>query len=225
VNSLKKNENKKVTTVHAHPLHVPINEKNPTGITIRDQHLRRISGSGIGRDEIYSTFKNYDRTSIIFPTKNKLPYKNSDKYDDLIAVWTDFFNKKFTAKPPLDPDVVKALLASESKFVENPSGSTKGIGIAQITTETLEALQNPKSETSEFTFYDIRKKDLKCPDIAIPMAIRWLYRKRRLAEGKLGHAPNPEELILEYKGLLKSQTPFKNSALKNFREDYARLKE
>lgn len=35
-------------------------------------------------------------------------YKNADKFDEIIAVWTDLFNKKFNADPPLDPDVVKA---------------------------------------------------------------------------------------------------------------------
>jgi hypothetical protein len=34
---------KKITMVRAHPLHVPISEKNPTGITIRDRHIRRLS--------------------------------------------------------------------------------------------------------------------------------------------------------------------------------------
>ena len=40
---------------------------------------------------------------------------------------------------------------------------------------------------------------------------------------RLGRASTAEELILEYKGLLKSKTTFKETALKNFREHYAAL--
>lgn len=217
-----KKTRKKVTTVREHPMIVPVSKKNPTGITIRDQHLRRLKGTYLDRDEIELVFKNYDRKNIVYP--GKLAQKNGDKYDDLIAVWTDYFNKKFNANPPLDPDMVKALIASESDFREDPPGNPKATGIAQITPKAFITLQNPKGETKDFIFIDIRKKDLKNPDIAIPMGVRWLFRKSRLAEGKLGHPPNHEEIILEYKGLLKSKTDYKDSALRKYREAYAQLK-
>jgi hypothetical protein len=67
-------------------------------------------------------------------------------------------------------------------------------------------------------------KDLKDPTVAIPMAIRWLFRKKRLAQGKLGREANAEEIILEYKGLLKSKSDYQQSALKKFRKLYALLK-
>lgn len=112
-----KKAGKKITTVREHPLHVPVSKKNPTGITIRDRHLRRLKGTYLDTDEIDSIFKNYDRKGIIYPAKGKLKdYPGADKYDEAIAVWTDYFNKKFNADPPLDPDVVKALMASESGF-------------------------------------------------------------------------------------------------------------
>ncbi len=69
----------------------------------------------------------------------------------------------------------------------------------------------------------MRQKDLKNPDIAIPMGIRWLYVKQKLAKHKIGHWPSAEELILEYKGMLKSQTKLKDKALENFRKKYANL--
>ncbi len=56
------------------------------------------------------------------------------------------------------------------------------------------------------------------------MAIRWLFRKKRLAFGKLGKEPSPEEIILEYKGLLGSDSKFKDNALKKFRELFNDLK-
>lgn len=56
------------------------------------------------------------------------------------------------------------------------------------------------------------------------MGIRWIFRKKRLAEGKLGRGAIPEEIVLEYKGLLKSKSDYQRQALKNFREHYAKLK-
>tara|TARA_B110001454_G_scaffold218991_1_gene249155 strand:+ start:193736 stop:194404 length:669 start_codon:yes stop_codon:yes gene_type:complete len=219
-----KKVSKKVTTVREHPMHVPVSEKNPTGITIRDQHERRLKGTYLDSGEIEDVFKNYDKNSIVYPTKNKLTQPNSDKYDDAIAVWCDYFNKKFNTNPPLEPNVVKALFASESDFKVDPKNPS-ATGIAQITPETLKALQDPNGEVKEFVFKNIRKKDLKNPDVAIPMAIRWLSRKKRLAEGKLGRAVTAEEIILEYKGLLKSKSEFKEKAIKKFRKEYGKLTE
>ena len=222
---MSKESGKKVTVVREHPLRVPVSKKNPAGITIRDRHLRRLKGTYLDATEIESIFKNYDRNGLLYPTANKLSeYKNADKYDEVIAVWTDYFNKKFNAKPPLDPDVVKALIASESGFRTDPPENKTAIGITQITKDTLKIMQNPNGETKDFIFRDIRQKDLKEPNIAIPMGVRWLFRKRETAMNQLKRVPDHEELILEYKGLLKSKTDYKNQALKKFREDYADLK-
>lgn len=214
---------KNTTVVRAHPLQVPVSAKNPDGITIRDRHLRRLKGTYLDPKEIKSVFENYDRKNLVYPTKGRLGQENSDSYDENIAVWCDYFKKKFDSDI-LDPDVVKALIASESDFRKDPR-NPKAIGIAQITPATFEAVQDPKGEVKEFIFLDILKKDLKNPSIAIPIAVRWLYRKRRLAEGKLGRSPNAEELILEYKGLLKSKTLYKKRAIEKFRREYGKLKD
>jgi hypothetical protein len=216
-----KKSRQKTRTVREHPLHVPVSKKNPMGITIRDQHPRRLKGTYLDRDEIESIFKDYDRKKLIYP--GKLKVKGSEKYDELIAVWTDYFNKKLNADPPLDPDMVKALIQSESDFIENPK-NLKATGIIQITPETFQILQDSRGEVKEFIFKDIRKKDLRDPAINIPMGIRRLYRKKRLADGKLGRAATNEDIILEYKGLLKSKSEYKESALTKYRKAYAKLK-
>ncbi len=215
---------KKVTTVREHPMRVPRSKKNPTGITLRDQHPRHLKGTYLDQEEIESIFKNYDRKNITYPGQSQILGKDSDKYDDLIAIWTDYFNKKFNSNPSLDPDMVKALIFSESDFRENPSGNPKATGIIQITPNTHKILQNPKGEVKDFIFKDIRKKDLIDPAINIPMGIRWLYRKKRLAEGKLGRAADHEDIILEYKGLLKSKTAYKEKGLEKYRHAYKQLK-
>lgn len=216
---------KRVSVVHEYPRHVPVSKKNPGGITIVDQHLRQLKGTYLDSDEIASIFKNYGRKNLSWPTVGKLSeYKNADKYDEFIAVWVDYFNKKFGASPPLDPDVIKALIASESGFRPDPKENKLALGIAQITKATWKILQDPTGEAKEFIFGKILQKDLKDPSIAIPMGTRWIFRKREMAKDKLGRAPNAEEVILEYKGLLKSKSDYKDGALAAYRKAYAKLK-
>jgi hypothetical protein len=215
---------KKVTTVKEHPRKVAVSKKNPEGITIVDEHSRRLPGTYLDIKEIEKNFKNYKLKNLIYPAKGKLSeYSDADKYDNLIAIWTDFFNKKFPSDTLLDPDVIKALIGSESGFELDPVNPA-AIGVAQITKQTFKVLQDTKGEVKEFIFTNFTLKDLKDPVVAIPMAIRWIFRKKRLAKGKLGKEPNAEEIILEYKGLLKSESRYKNKALKKFRELYEKLK-
>jgi hypothetical protein len=222
-----KDNTKKTTMVREHQMHIPISENNPIGITTRNRHLRRLKGTYLDAAEIKAIFKNYDRKGIAYPTKRKLAekYKDADKFDEIIALWTDFFNKKFNANPPIDSDVVKALISSESDFNPDPLGNRQiAIGIAQITKKTLKILQDPEGEAKEFIFKNIRQKDLKDPNISIPMAVRWLHRKEETAARKLKRSPSHEEIILEYKGLLKSDSDYKKAGLKKYREAYATLK-
>ena len=217
---------KKVTIVRSHPRKVPVSLKNPIGVTIVDRHPRRVHGPALSVEDIRSIATNYDRRGITYPGNDDLDYKDGSKYDELIAIWVDYFNEKFGVTPPsapLDPDVIKALIASESEFKKDPKNK-QAFGITQITPSTLKALLDPEGEAKDFIFKSIRQKDLKDPEIAIPMGIRWILRKKRLAEGKLGRVGTPEEIILEYKGLLKSRTSFQQNALSSFRKNYARLK-
>lgn len=225
-NKMSERSRKKITTVREHQMKVPKSEKNPDGFAIRDQHLRRLQGTYLDSKEIESILKTYDRSDIPFPTKGKLNiYKGADKYDDTIAVWTDFFNKKFNADPPIDPDVIKALIASESSFDSNPKQNRKiARGIAQITKSTLKIVQDPNGEAKSFIFKGIRQKDLADPNVCIAIAVRWLHRKKETATGKLGKAPSHEDIILEYKGLLKSTSAYKIAGLKKYREAYEALK-
>lgn len=216
---------KKVTTVRAHRMHVPVSKKNPSGTTIRDQHQRRLEGTFLDGAQIKAVFAAYDRKGIAYPAKGKLTkYKNADNYDDLIAVWTDYFNKKFDANPKIDPDVVKALVSSESDFREDPPENKKAFGITQITPATLKIVQNADGEAKTFIFRKVRQKDLKDPMIAIPIGVRWLFRKRATALTQLKRAPDHEELILEYKGLLQSSSEYKKSALAKYKDAYEKLK-
>jgi hypothetical protein len=218
---------KKVTTVKEHPRKVPVSKKNPNGVTIVDKHPRRLDGTFLDRKEIGKIAKSYELKTLIYPKSGKLKIYPDSEYGHVrlrvMAIWTDYFNKKFPSESLLDPDVVKALIGSESDFKLDPV-NPKAFGIAQMTKQTFKALQDPKGEVKDFIFTKFTLKDLRDPTVAIPMAIRWLFRKKRLAQGKLGREANAEEIILEYKGLLKSKSVYQQSALKKFRKLYALLK-
>lgn len=173
-----KRQKRQFTIVHEHPRSVPVTAKNPDGVTIVDQHPRRLPGTTLTPDEILAIARTYDRKDLVFPTAGKLlEFKNADQYDDLIAVWTDYFNQKFIVDQKFDPDVIKALIASESEFQTSPR-NPQAIGIAQVTKATLKIVQDPSGEAKDFIFSKIRQKDLNNPEIAIPIAVRWLFRKR-----------------------------------------------
>ena len=214
---------KRITTVHQHPRRVRPSAKNPNGITIVDQHTRRVPGTYIERDNIEKIYQEYSRKGIQYPNSDKLPQENADEFDEQIAVWTDYFNKVLKIEPPMDPDMIKALIASESDF--KVAARTKvAIGIMQITKDTLKILQDSNGEIKDLIFGKIRQKDLENPDVAIPMGIRWLAWKRERAQSKLGRPPSDEEIILEYKGLLKSKTKWAKNALDKYRKSYEILK-
>jgi hypothetical protein len=62
---------KKITVVHEHPRHVPVSQKNPDGIATVDQHLHRLPGTFIDREEIKSVAEKYNRSHLIYPTSGK----------------------------------------------------------------------------------------------------------------------------------------------------------
>lgn len=214
---------RKITIVRTHPRRVPINEKNPTGITTVDRHPRRVAGSSLTAAEIRLIADRYDRRGLKYPTPNKLRFKNGNKYDEYIAIWVDYFNKKFAADPPLDPNVIKALIASESGFREDPKENKVAIGIMQITKQTFKILQDTEGEAKDFLFKGIRQKDLLDPIVGIAVGVRWIFRKKETAASKLKRPPSPEEVILEYKGLLRSKTEWQQRALGNFNDNYRDL--
>jgi len=214
---------KKNVTVRTHNRRVAVSSKNPAGTTVVDQHIRHLSGTFLDPEIIQEITESYPLKGVTIPTADDLGCPDGNKYDKQIAIWADYFAKKFKEQPAIHSNIIKALIGSESSFEADPSGNKVASGIAQITKPTFKALLAADGEAKEFIFRKVRQKDLKNPDIAIPMGIRWLYVKQKLAKHKLGRWPSPEELILEYKGMLKSQTKFKDKALKNFRKKYATL--
>jgi hypothetical protein len=224
MSSKKQDNNKqKVVPVREHPRKVPISPKNPTGITIVDRHLRHIDGRFLDLKMIHETFEKYDKKKIIYPSTKKLNLPNEDMYDEYIAVWTDYFNNKIKLKEPIDPDLIKALIASESTF--NPNAiNKKATGLTQVTTDTLKILHNLEGEAKDFVFKDIRKKDLKNPNVSIAVGTRWLFYKKQYAERILKRAATSDEVIQVYKGILGDKSENANQIMKKFRNFYGKLK-
>ncbi len=154
---------------------------------------------------IAEIFKKYNHKNILFPGKENLNIANEDRYDDLIAVWVDYFNKKLNLKSPLEPNMIKALIASESTFQPEITNK-KATGLTQITTDTLKILQDLRGESKDFVFKDIRRNDLKDPNVAIALGVRWLGYKKQYAEKILKRAATSDEVIQVYKGILHDKS-------------------
>ncbi len=213
----------KTIVVREHPRRVPISQKNPSGRTTVDRHLRHIEGHYLDLKMIYKVVEKYDKKSLSYPKAKKLKIPNEDKYSDLIAIWVDYFNKKFKFKELIDPDMIKALIASESTF--NPSAVNKeATGLTQITTDTLKILQNIEGEAKDFVFKGIRKKDLKDPIVSVALGTRWMAYKKSYADRVLKRPATSDELIQVYKGILKDKSRTAKVIMERYRAYYDKLK-
>jgi soluble lytic murein transglycosylase-like protein len=213
----------KTVVVRQHQRRVSISKKNPLGQTIVDRHMRHIDGQYLDLNLIYETFKNYEKKNSLYPAKGKLNLPNEDRYDDYIAIWVDYFNKKLNLKSPLDPDMIKALIASESTFNHN-AVNAKATGLTQITTDTLKILQDLDGESKDFVFKDIRRKDLKNPNTSIALGVRWLAYKKSYVEKVLKRTATSDEVIQAYKGILNDKSTDANDIMKKYRMFYGKLK-
>ena len=126
--------------------------RTDNGTTIVRSHCRKspIHKEILNTDEILEMFKrNIDQIAVL-PKSSHLGYANENKYDELIGLWTQFWNEIYKIKPPLDPNWVKALIATESSF--NPKKVNKGTrnnvarGLMQITKKTHRILTDSRGE-------------------------------------------------------------------------------
>ena len=106
--------------VTTHPLRVPPSKTNLEGsTTTRRGHCAK---NPSGKDQLYPDEIAEISINQFKDLKNKpcdlnLGFKkNGNSYDDLIAGWTQYWNEVLQPITPLDPNTVKALIASESSF-------------------------------------------------------------------------------------------------------------
>jgi hypothetical protein len=169
--------------VRTHPLHIPPSKSNPEGeVTTRHFHcahnpLRKDIFTPI---EIHAVAQRHFSRLKGPPCSLPLKFKNGSEFDDLIRGWTRYWNEVLNPKEPLDPNLVKALIASESGF-KIKSGSTKksraaAWGLMQLLPDAVRILGDEHGELKDH-YVDLTRKDLLDPNLSICGGIRWLFQK------------------------------------------------
>ncbi|WP_408098792.1 nucleotidyltransferase domain-containing protein [Peredibacter sp. HCB2-198] len=141
------------------------------------------------------------KTPAVKATTDNLGYKDGNSFDGLINGWCAYWNDVFKITPPLHPNHVKALIATESGFRINPERNEKhtAIGITQLMPKTINLLSSRSNELRDH-FLEISKEDAFDPNVNISASIRWLFRKRELAVRKKKDIDWLDTLE-EYKGI------------------------
>jgi hypothetical protein len=210
--------------VKEHELHIPPNHKNPEGsLTTRKGHCAKNPSKkdSLYLDEIHEIADKYFKNLVDTPSSNSLGFKNGNAYDSLIGGWSKYWNDVFKPKISLDPDIVKALIASESSFITKPHPQKtkvagKARGLIQITDQARRILGDPHGELRDHLVH-INQDDLIDPNASICAGIRWLFQKQKLASNRLEHEASWEESVSEYKGYLKDIISGKNPNPKGMR--------
>ena len=213
-----------------HPRHNPPSKTHPAGST-SNVHWH-CAHNPSGKDQLYPDeiqkiadhhFSNLKKK----PCPLALGFKNGGKYDDLIAGWTQYWNDILKSSDPLDPNLVKALIATESRFIPNLLADKKkqnsARGLMQITNGTRKILDDPKGEIKDH-YITATREELNDPSVNICAGIRWLFRKRAWASNDLGHEASWEEAIAAYKGTSVVTEERAKELMNRFREKYEALK-
>lgn len=189
--------------VKEHQSHIEPSKTHPDGIFIVHAHCA-LNPSGkeeLSHDEIQYITKTYFPDLTGSPTAGALPFAEADTYDEEIRGWTRYWNDIFEPKIALDPNMVKALIATESGFRVNPLENKKACGLMQILKSTHTYLQGSRNELKNHLVCSSSDELLE-PSTNICSGVRWLFRKARLTSEKLVRDANWVEVIADYKGIL-----------------------
>jgi predicted nucleotidyltransferase len=192
--------------------------KNPSGKDI-------LKGDEIDFISKVSPFQ--DTRPLPCPYKGSGILSTANQYDVLIAGWCKYWNDIFKPDRPLEPNFVKALIYSESKFKPTSIAKNKkeigpARGLIQITEQSWRILKNKKGEIKDH-YVDLTKEELFEPSKNICAGIRWLFRKREIIQKKSKLSPEWIDVMIEYKGIkagLKKNDSTSLRILKEFKEFY-----
>ena len=193
--------------VRAHLEHIPPSKKHPHGQVIT-RHAHCASNPShkdvLSFDEIHHISEKYFLDLSGPPAAGVLTeYSHADRYDVLIRGWVCYWNNIFHPDIPIDPNFVKALMATESGF--DPKTDNKinkkihAHGLMQIRNETMQYLGDHHGELSDY-LVNLTHDNLYDPSANICAGIRWLFRKKITASSKLGYSATWEEAVIDYKG-------------------------
>jgi hypothetical protein len=193
-----------------HPKHNLPSKIHPDG-SISTVHWHCASNPS-GKDQLYPDEIREIAAQHFSGVKNKpcpLPLKftkNGSKDDDLLAGWVQYWNEVLKPDQPLDPNLVKALIASESGFDPESLNDKKDLdsarGLMQITNVTRKLLAD-EAELKDH-YITVTREDLNNPGVNLCAGVRWLFRKREIASVvRLKRQATWLEAAEEYKGDLK----------------------
>ncbi len=215
--------------VRTHPLRTKPSKRNPLGsITTRHNHCAK---NRSGKDHLYPEEIQEIAQQNFAGVKHQpcaldLNFPKGNDFDKLIGGWVQYWNEVLIPNVPLDPNLAKALIASESKFDEkslfNPKNSDSARGLMQINNQGRKSLGDAKGELKDH-FVNASKAELNDPNINICSGIRWLFHKKKLASSKLRQEASWLEAVAEYKGLSKAEPKRQKELLQRFVEKYEAL--
>lgn len=216
--------------VSSYPRHVSHSKKNPDGITIVDGHCRSNPSKKdqIYPDEVHKIAQKYFGRLRKMPAE--LKQRGGNDYDRIIAGWVKYWNDVLEPREPLDVNIVKALISTESDFKEKAiieaSKGNWARGLTQITDQTIQILKDEKGELKNFLI-NLDQKEAFDPNLNICAGIRWLFHKKNLLEHKLNRSATWEEAVMEYKSFTRDLKQGKTTAVQQqdkFRKIYEKLK-
>ncbi len=136
---------------------------------------------------------------------------NGNQFDDLINGWVAYWNDIFKIDPPLHPNFVKALMATESSFDAKSIAPNKlkkigfARGLMQITERTQRQLSGDEKELKDHLVI-LENEEVWEPNKNICAGVRWLFRKREILKSQMKKEPTWKEVLMGYKGRIDSKT-------------------
>ena len=236
--------------VREHQERIPPSKTHPNGeVIIRHAHCAN-NPLGKNKHEIndilsFGELKIIKESNFLTlkgpPTANVLNYRRADDFDDQIRGWVLYWNEVFGATDVLDPNLVKALIASESGFdpdIINPHNPKKigpARGLMQLTDETLRILHGHEEGLRDHLIY-LSHKEAIDSSANICAGARWLFLKRagakeRYAKTDRDHTVTWDDAVAEYKGVLSgildknNKHPDPEGKMQIFRSLYEKLQE
>jgi len=191
--------------VSEHKVSVKESAKNPSGKTTRSGHCRknRSKKDQLYRDEMSEIARIHFRNLTRLPAPNPLGARNGNQYDSLIGGWTQYWNDVLKPSETLDPNLVKALISTESDFNSTAkilaSKGNWARGLTQLTDQTLKILKDEKGDLKNFLI-NLDQGDATDPNLNIAAGIRWLFHKKDLLEKKQKKSATWIDAVMEYKG-------------------------
>lgn len=227
--------------VNPHPLTIPRSQTNPQPYkTPRKGHCAsnpkkknsKVVSDYLKPDEMHLIAQEHFSNLKTLPSAHKLSeFPDADRYDQIIGGWTQYWNEIFKPKDILDPNFIKALIASESSFNLKPKAQNAGAaghahGFIQLTDQAIRILSDRNSHEIKDHLIELSKEQASDANVSVCAGIRWLFHKRRLASNRLKRDATWEEAVIEYKGYakqMKSSPRTIPKGIQRLREYYGRL--